>query len=66
MQLLKPHVFTNQFLPPALSRLTIDHLPTQEGKQTSQESASTGKRLKYNQAVVKNIDCHAGSQAEGY
>ena len=35
----------NQFLPPALSRLTRDHLPTQEGKQTSQESASTSGRL---------------------
>ena len=59
-------VVLNQFLQPALSWLTIDRLPTQEGKQTSQESASTGKRLKYNQAVVKNIDCHAESQAEGY
>ena len=56
----------NQFLPPALSRLTRDHLPTQEGKQTSQESASTGKRLKYNPAVVKNIDCPAGTQAQEY
>ena len=37
--------------------------PAQEGKQTSQESASISKRLRSNQTSVKNVDCHARSQA---
>ena len=37
--------------------------PAQEGKQTSQESASISKRLRSNQSSVKNVDCHTGSQA---
>ena len=31
-------------------------LPNEEGKQTSQESASISKRLRSNQASVKNVD----------
>jgi len=38
-------IVLNQFSPFALSRLTLNRLPTQEGKQTSQESASTSERL---------------------
>ena len=33
------------------------------GKQTSQVSAGTSKRPRANQAPVRNIDCHGGSQA---
>ena len=45
----------NQFLPLA-----------QEGKQTSQESASTSESPRSNQEPVRNVDCHEGSQAGGY
>ena len=38
-------IVLNQFSPFGLSRLTLNRLPTQEGKQTSQESASTSGRL---------------------
>ena len=44
---------------PYTSSEPVDNRPfTQEGKQTCQESASTSKRLRYNQAPVKNVDCH--------
>ena len=44
---------------PYTSSEPVDSRPsTQEGKQTSQESASTSKRLRYNLAPVKNFDCH--------
>ena len=42
--------------------------PAQEVKQTSQKSASVSEsqRPRSNQALVKNIDCHGGSQVQGY
>ena len=46
---------------PASSSERVDNrLPTQEGKQTSQESASTSEsqRSNQNQALVVNIGCH--------
>ena len=44
---------------PYTSSEPVDSRPsTQEGKQTSQESASTSKSLRYNLAPVKNVDCH--------
>ena len=55
-------IVLNQFLPLALS----NRPPTQEGRQTSQGSASTSKRPRYNHKPVKNVDCHGGSQAQGY
>ena len=36
--------------------------PTQEGKQKSQASVSTSERPRFNQALVKNVDC----KAQGY
>ena len=44
-----------------MSRLTMGHL-LYNGEQTSQESASTNKRLTSNIAPVRNVDCHGGSQ----
>ena len=32
-------------------------LPTEEGKHTSQESASASERPRFNQALMKNVDC---------
>ena len=41
---------------PSTSSEPVDvRSPTQEGKQTSQESASTSERLRSNQALVKNL-----------
>ena len=48
---------------PSTSSEPVDmRLPAQEGKQTSQESASTttSERLKSNQAPMKDVDCHGG------
>ena len=50
---------------PSTSSEPVDmRLPAQEGKQTSQESASTttSERLKSNQAPMKDVDCHGGPQ----
>ena len=52
--------------PSTSSELVDDRLSTQEGKQTSQELANTSERLKSIQALVKNVDSHLGSQAQGY
>ena len=49
-------------VPSTNSELVDNRLPTQESKQTSQESASTRERLRSNQAPVTNVDCHGWSQ----
>ena len=59
-------IVLNLFFPLALSRLTINTPPTEEGKQTSQESLSTSKRPRSNQELVRNVNCIGGSQAPGY
>ena len=44
---------------PSTSSESVDNrLSTQEGKQTSQESVSTCKSPRPNQAPVINVDCH--------
>ena len=53
-------------VPSTSSELVDNRLSTQEGKQTSQELASTSERLRSVQALVKNFDSHLGSQAQGY
>ena len=58
-------IILNQFLPSTSSEPVNIRLPTQEGKQTSQESASTRERLRSNQVPVKNVDCPGVSQAWG-
>ena len=44
--------------PSTSSELVDNRVPTQEGKQASQKSASTSKRPRCNQALVKNVDYH--------
>ena len=54
---------------PSTSSEPVDNRPpTQEGKQTSQESASTSERTRSHQAPVKicQIAMEAGSHARGY
>ena len=46
--------------------LVNNRLPTHEGKPTTQESASTSTNPRSNQQLVKNVDHHGGSQAQGY
>ena len=55
----------NQFLPLALNQLG-NRPPIQEGKQTSQEPASTCESLRSNQAQVTYVDFHVGSHARAY
>ena len=52
----------NQFLPLTLSQLT----PTQEGKQTSQESVSTttSESQRSNQALVRNVIATEGPKLD--
>ena len=50
---------SSNLVPSASSERLDNRLPTEEGKQTSQESVS-------NQTLVSNVDCHGGSQAQGY
>ena len=62
------HSHDDRFEPvPSTSSESVDNrLSTQEGKQTSQESVSTCKGPRPNQAPVINIDCRGGSQARRY
>ena len=62
------HCHDDGFKPvPFTSSEPVDNKPpTQAGTQTSQESASTSKWSRSNQASVKNIDFHGGCQAGGY
>ena len=53
-------------VPSISSELADNRPPIQEGKQTSEESASTSERPRSNQAPVKNVDCHEGPQAQGH
>ena len=53
-------------VPPTRSELVNNRLPIKEGKQISQESLTTSKWPRSNQAPVKNIDCHRGTKARGY
>ena len=57
MIILNSFTILNSFKPvPSASSEPVDNRPpTQEGKQTSQESASTSKRLRSNQAPVKTL-----------
>ena len=52
---------------PSTSSELVDSIwvPTQEGKQTSQESGSTSESPRANQALVRNVNCRLGSQAQG-
>ena len=54
-------VILNSFKPvPSTSSEPVDNRPpTQEGKQTSQESDSTNKWLRSNQAPVKTLIANA-------
>ena len=52
---------------PSTSFEPVDNrLLTQEGKLTSQESASTSESPGSNQAPVRNVDCHGGPHIQGY
>ena len=54
-------------VPSPSSKLVGNRPPAQEGKQTSQKSASASEsqRPRANQVLVKNTDCHGGSQVQG-
>ena len=60
------HDDSNKSVPSTSSEL-VDSIwvPTQEGKQTSQESGSASESSRANQALVRNVNCHLGSQAQG-
>ena len=45
-------------VPSTSSEPIVNRPPTQDGKQTRQESASASKRPRSNQVLVKNVDCH--------
>ena len=52
---------------PSTSFEPVDNrLLTQEGKLTSQESASTSESPRSNEAPVRNADCHGGPHIQGY
>ena len=55
-------IVLNQFLPLALSWLTIGCLFEMVNKQTNKQSVSTSRSLRSNQAPLRNIDCHGGSR----
>ena len=66
---LHSHDDSSEPVPSARSEPVDKRLPTQKGKQTSQESASVRKWPRSNWAAVlavKNADRHLGSQAQGY
>ena len=60
------HDDCSELVPSISSELADNRLPIQEGKQTSEESASTSERPRSNKAPVKNFDCHEGPQAQGH
>ena len=53
-------------VPSTSSELVDNGSPTQEGKQTSQESASASEGPRSDRAAGKHVDCHGGSQGRGY
>ena len=56
-------IVLNQFLSLALSPLITYCLFKNGNKPATFDSTTTSKRLRSNQAPVKNTDCHGGPQA---
>ena len=60
---LHSHDDSSPLVPSTTSEPAHNRPPTQDGKQTSQESVNTSNKPRANQAPVKHVDCCGGSQA---
>ena len=59
------HDDISKAVPSTSSELVDNRPPTREGRQIRQEPVRTSESLRSNQALVRNVNCHLGSQAQG-